>query len=290
MRRTLVEVTLSYDLEQLVLTAAKEDDTLSEELNFTYPAEIVGRVKAWVINHPVDRVYVSIYEITDLRRLERVRRDFVANVSHELRTPLTLIRAMAETLLDEDEADRRNNYLTKIVSEVDRLSMISQDLLELSTAESNPVRKQASDIAEIVRNIVGQLQTKAREKTLKLTYEGEEHLLIAANTAQMSQVALNLIDNALNYTAEGSVHVRVARVDDDAVMWVTDTGIGISFEHASRVFERFYRVDKARSRFSGGTGLGLSIVKHIVEAHGGTVSVDSTLNVGSTFKVVLPID
>lgn len=287
--RTIVEVTLSFELEQLALKATREGGFDYAELTFSFPTEIFARAKAWRSSSTDDRVYLSIYEITDLRRLERVRRDFVANVSHELRTPLTLIRAMAETLQDDDDDKRRENYLAKIIHEVDRLSTISSDLLELSTAESNPVRKQRCDLAEIVRTVVEKLHHKAEEKGLALTFEGPESLPVEANPSQISQVAVNLIDNALNYTVEGSVAVRLWKSDGRGLLSVTDTGIGIASDHAPRVFERFYRVDKARSRQTGGTGLGLSIVKHIVEAHGGTVGVDSTLNVGSTFRVSLPI-
>jgi len=246
----------------------------------------VGLVKAWP--SPGDRVFLSIFEITELRKLERIRKDFVANVSHEMRTPMTIIRAMAETLLDEDDLQIKEKYLTKIISEVDRLSTISQDLLVLSTAESNPVRKQNCDLAEIVMGVVHQLEPKAREKGIEFTYDGPDTLSINANGAQMIQIALNLFDNAINYTADGKVSVSLSEQEHFVELTVSDTGIGISSEHLGRIFERFYRVDKARSRSTGGTGLGLSIVKHIAESHGGSVSVTSALNEGSTFVVKLP--
>jgi two-component system phosphate regulon sensor histidine kinase PhoR len=196
---------------------------------------------------------------------------------------------MAETLLDEPDAALNDRYLNKIITEVDRLSTISQDLLILSTAESNPVRKQACDIAEVFRGVAQQLEDKAREKGLTLNYSGPDQCVIEANQAQMTQVALNLIDNAVNYTASGSVGVSVQPGEDNVLVAVRDSGIGISSDQQRRIFERFYRVDKGRSRTSGGTGLGLSIVKHIVEAHGGWVTVSSALNQGSTFTVSLPV-
>lgn len=289
--RSILAVTLSYDLEQLVSATYQSQAPQSAELTFSYPDERVGLVRAWPSPEGLDRVFLSVYEITDLRRLERIRQDFVGNVSHELRTPLTIIRAMSETLLDEETPDPATyrRYLTKIVSEVDRLSTISNDLLILSAAESNVVRKQSCDLADVFRQVTQELFWKAEEKGLKLTFEGPEDLQIEANPAQMTQVALNLVDNALNYTPEGQVWVRVREDDGEAVAEVQDTGVGISSEHVQRIFERFYRVDKGRSRSTGGTGLGLSIVKHIVEAHGGRVVVDSALNVGSTFRVTLPI-
>jgi two-component system, OmpR family, phosphate regulon sensor histidine kinase PhoR len=285
--RAILSVTLSHELEQLVLTAAREGTPQRAELNFRYPEERVGIAQAW--RGESDRVFLSVYDISDLRRLERVRQDFVANVSHELRTPLTLIRAMAETLEDSPSQEVMGRYLRKIIEEVDRLSLISQDLLILSAAESNPVRKQSCDIAEVLRSVVAQLHQKATEKGLTLEYDGPTTLIIEANQAQMTQVAINLIDNAINYTAQGGIVMKV--IPDEACIRiiVSDTGIGIASDHLPRIFERFYRVDKGRSRSTGGTGLGLSIVKHIVEAHGGSVSVESALNHGSTFSIRVPV-
>jgi len=236
-------------------------------------------------------VFVSVYEITELRRLERIRQDFVANVSHELRTPMTIIRSMAETLVDDEPSvsSRSTKYLNTIISEVDRLSMISQDLLILSAAESNPVRKQMCDIAEVFKGVVQQLETKSSEKGIYLDYKGPNQSIIEANTSQMTQVALNLVDNAIKYTTAGEIHVQLETGESSVRISVKDTGIGIPSDQIKRIFERFYRIDRARSRATGGTGLGLSIVKHIVEAHGGTVIVDSALNIGSTFIVELPI-
>ena len=288
--RSLLAISLSYDLEALVFEVFRTGERMQAEMNFSYPENRVNVASAW-LETSGQRLFLAIYEITDLRRLERVRRDFVANVSHELRTPLATIRAMAETLVDDQGQDKdlSERYLSKIVSEVDRLSLIANDLLILSAAESNPVRKQECDIADLTRGIAAQLQSKAKEKSLTLTYSGPEHLRIDANSSQMSQVIINLVDNALNYSSEGSVTVTLSANDHEAVLKVADTGIGIASTDLPRVFERFYRVDKGRSRATGGTGLGLSIVKHIVEAHGGEVSVESALNEGSTFTVRLPL-
>lgn len=287
----LLAATLSIDLEKLLLSAVQQDEPARGEIAFTYPHEWIGLASAWR-DLTGDRVFVSVYEITELRRLERSRRDFVANVSHELRTPMTIIRSYAETLLDENPptAEMANRMLPRIISEVDRLSTISQDLLVLTVAESNPVRKQRCDLAEVVREVVHKLQEKATEKGLTLTYEGDESLPMQANDAQMTQVAINLVDNAINYTPSGSVRASLTREGEKAVLVVKDTGIGIATEHVERVFERFYRVDRGRSRATGGTGLGLSIVRHIVEAHGGHLSLDSALNKGSTFRVELPVE
>ncbi len=289
--RNILAVTLSYDLEQLVIMGGKTESPQSGEISFTYPDERVGLAKVWSTEEGGERCFLSVYEITDLRRLERVRHDFVANVSHELRTPMTIIRSMAETLIDDEPAlsERSSKYLLKIMSEVDRLSMISQDLLILSAAESNPVRKQMCDICDVFKGTVHQLESKAKGKDLDLTFEGPDRCIVEANTSQMTQVALNLIDNAINYTTTGAVHVNVVPGDTTVQVMVTDTGLGIPSDQVNRIFERFYRIDRARSRSTGGTGLGLSIVKHIVEAHGGVVTVESALNHGSTFTVELPV-
>lgn len=288
--RSILAITLSYDLEALVFEVIRVGNAMDAELTFSYPEERVNVASAWQ-EEGTDRLFLAVYEVTDLRRLERVRRDFVANVSHELRTPLATIRAMAETLQDDAGEDKAlaERYHGKIVSEVDRLSLIANDLLVLSAAESNPVRKHLCDIAEVVQSTVNQLSAKALEKNLKLTYTGPESLMIEANGAQLAQVAINLVDNALNYTQEGSVEVEVRGEGPIVVFETRDTGIGIASQHLPRIFERFYRVDKGRSRSTGGTGLGLSIVKHIAESHGGTVTVNSALNSGSTFRVELPV-
>ncbi len=288
--RNILSVTLSSDLEQLVLSCGRSHSPQSKEISFTYPDERVGLARVWSTEEGNERVFVSVYEITELRRLERIRQDFVANVSHELRTPMTIIRAMAETLLDDDTSmsERSLKYLNKIISEVDRLSMISQDLLILSAAESNPVRKQQCDIADVFRTAVQQLESKAAEKGIRMDYSGLDQAIIDANTSQMTQVAHNLVENALKYTTTGEIHVSMQMLEEVARVEVKDTGIGIPSDQIKRIFERFYRIDRARSRATGGTGLGLSIVKHIVEAHGGTVTVESALNIGSTFIVEIP--
>lgn len=287
--RSFLAVTLSHDLEQQVFDAFRENRSIVAEQSLSNPSDRVGICKVWPESEG-KRAFVSIYEITDLRRLERIRQDFVSNVSHELRTPLTIIRAKAETLLDDPDLDRDtwHRYLTNITDEVDRLTYISADLLTLSTSESNRVEKSECDLAQILRSTVAKLEPKAKEKGLVLSFEGPKSLIIDANETQLSQVALNLIDNGINYTTDGSVSVRLAQRALDVEIEVTDTGIGIASEHLPRIFERFYRVDKGRSRATGGTGLGLSIVKHIVEAHGGRVMVESSLNQGSRFTVLLP--
>ncbi len=285
----ILAVTLSHDIERLVAEVAQSGGVQRREMELHLAERRTVAAKAW--SCPGEQVLVVVQDLTDLRRLERVRRDFVSNVSHELRSPLSVIRAIAETLQDDPEAETlMEGYLAKIVSEVDRLTTISNDLLVLSGAESRPVELQECDLAGVFRSIVEQLQPKAVSKKLALTYAGPKHCVIQANVTQMNQIAANLIENALNYTSEGRVDVSLEELPNAVRISVRDTGIGIATDHQDRIWERFYRVDKGRSRQTGGTGLGLSIVKHLVEAHGGSVSVASELNVGSTFTVRLPVE
>ncbi|MBX3111659.1 MAG: PAS domain-containing protein [Fimbriimonadaceae bacterium] len=288
--QTLLAVTLSSTVVELVERVASSGEAAKDEIVFEHPSERIMAVVAWQESTAVKRIFVSLYDITHLRRLERVRRDFVANVSHELRTPLTTIRAMAETLIDDpDDAELRHKYEARIVAEVDRLTRVAEDLLTLSALEAGQAVKSDVDLAEIVRNVVNQTQAKAAKKGLNLTIHAPQSLPVRANEHQMNQVALNLIDNAVNYTQEGSVDVDLSLEGDHAVLEVKDTGIGVAVDHQPRIFERFYRVDRGRSRETGGTGLGLSIVRNIVEGHGGKVTVSSRLGHGSTFRVYLPL-
>ena len=285
----LLSVTMSNELEHLVKEVVQSGDPHTDELTFNHPSERNGIAKAWKDSSVKNRYFVTIYDITDLRRLERVRRDFVANVSHEFRTPLTTIRTMTETMIDDpDDAEIRDRYQNRIINEVDHLTSLTNDLLVLSVAESQTSQKEPCNIAEICVNTVQMLQPKALEKGLKLSYSGPSEVILTANPTQMSQIVINLTDNALSCTTQGSVVVKLESDERGITLEVHDTGIGIAGEHIPRIFERFYRVDKGRSRERGGTGLGLSIVRHLVESHGGRISVTSSLGVGSTFTINFP--
>ncbi len=289
--RSIIAVTLSYDIERLIVDAGSGVQPQRAELHLSYPEDRVVLVQAWTDDDMPERVFLSVFDVTDLKRLERVRQDFVANVSHELRTPMTTIRAMSETLQEnDDDSALRDRYLSKIIEEVDRLTHISNDLLVLSTAETKPLVKEKVNFSAIVESVAQQLASKAKSKGLELIVSVAPSIELRANPDQLTQVAMNLIDNAVNYTSEGHVAVSLNSSEGSAILTVKDTGVGIPSEHLPRVFERFYRVDRARSRESGGTGLGLSIVKHIVEAHSGQVSVESDLGKGSSFSVTLPLE
>jgi two-component system phosphate regulon sensor histidine kinase PhoR len=230
-------------------------------------------------------------DLTELRRAETIRRDFVANVSHELRTPMASIRAMAETLRDGalDDPEVAAHFLDTILAESGRLTRIADDLLTLSDAETKPPDLHPVHLAEVCERVLDGLRPQAERAGLSLQQALDSSVVVMADQYRMEQVIMNLVDNAIKYTpAGGSICVVLRQEGSEAVLSVSDTGIGILQEHQERIFERFYRVDKARSRQSGGTGLGLSIVKHIVEAHGGSASVQSEYTRGSTFTVRLP--
>ena len=237
---------------------------------------------------------VVLNDVTRLRRLEQVRRDFVANVSHELRTPITSIKGFVETLLDgamKDPADARR-FLEILAKQADRLNAILGDLLTLSSIEEGEERANITLELMTIRNTLEAAQElcskKAAAKNISVHLECPETVAARINPSLLEQAVANLIDNAIKYSPSGSaVHIRASR-GDGVIVRVEDRGCGVSQEHLPRIFERFYRVDKARSRSLGGTGLGLAIVKHVITAHGGRVTVESTPGVGSTFSILLP--
>jgi two-component system phosphate regulon sensor histidine kinase PhoR len=236
-------------------------------------------------------VVVTLHDITEMQNLAKIKRDFVLNVSHELRTPLTAIRGYAETL--ESEVDESNRaYVGIVLKHTDRLIKIVEDLLVLSTLEEEGAPLQVEDVnlGEIVENVIKIFAPRAKQKNLELVATIDERLpAIAADGFRIEQMLVNLVDNAIKYTEKGRVEVVVKRGEGGVVIEVSDTGIGIPDEDRDRVFERFYVVDKSRSRTLGGTGLGLSIVKHIVSLHGGRIQLRSTPGAGSTFTIVLPL-
>ena len=233
------------------------------------------------------------HDITGLRHLEKIRREFVANVSHELRTPVSSIKGYAETLLEGAMDDKENatDFLKIIHSDSERLARLIDDLLDLSKIESGKLKSSLTPCAvdPIIKRVVSSLNKQAKEKSIKIqTYIPKDISDILADEARIAQVLLNLTDNAIKYTEnEGLVTISAKEKDGVVQVDVTDTGIGISGKDIPRLFERFYRVDKARSRALGGTGLGLSIVKHIVHAHNGEISVQSVLGQGSTFSFTI---
>jgi len=234
-------------------------------------------------------------DITGLRRLETVRRDFVANVSHELKTPVTAVKGFVETLLDSamDDPETARRFLEIISRQADRLQAIIDDLLSLSRLEQEADKAQISMAPTNLQPIIGAAikacELTAAEKNVKIVLSCDEKLTARINAPLMEQAIINLIDNAVKYSDEGGeIKVLASATGKEIVIEVSDNGIGIAEEHLPRLFERFYRVDKARSRKMGGTGLGLAIVKHIIQIHGGYPGVVSEPGKGSTFSITLP--
>jgi two-component system phosphate regulon sensor histidine kinase PhoR len=252
-----------------------------------YGAPIIGTNDEW------KGIVLVFHDITELKKLEQVRKDFVANVSHELKTPITSIKGFSETLLDGALKDQQTAeyFLSIILKESDRLQTLIQDLLDLSKIEQQgyQLSVQTCDVKEILEDIKIILQNKSKEKEVEISVSLPEGLLlIEGDLYRLKQIFINLISNALTYTPKGgSVHVKAKKHDQFVQVIVSDTGIGMKKEEIPRIFERFYRVDRARSRNSGGTGLGLAIVKHLVEAHKGQISVSSKIGEGTTFTVKL---
>jgi two-component system, OmpR family, phosphate regulon sensor histidine kinase PhoR len=260
-------------------------------LVFPEPRTLAMRAFPLADRGPTGRIVVTLTDITQRRRLEVLRRDFVANASHELKTPVAAVRALAETLLtalpEDPETGRR--FAERIGREAERLDRLVRDLLDLSRVERIALDVEPVDLVGLVKEVVGGYGDLAEERRIKLSTELRPGVAMRGDRAQLGLLLSNLIDNALRYTpAKGSVCVRLDAAESRAMIQVSDTGEGIPASELPRVFERFYRVDKARARQTGGTGLGLAIVRHVAEAHGGTVRVDSELARGSTFTVTLP--
>ena len=235
----------------------------------------------------------TFHDITELERLERVRKDFVANISHELRTPLAAIQGYAETLLDgalEDPANNRK-FLEIIVAHTIRLTNLASDLLTLSEIEAERLQTPAEKLSavELAHNALQMVESQARERHVHAVLGAAEDVYITAHKARLERALANLLLNGINYNyAGGEVRIDIKRIDSSVRISVTDDGIGIAPADIPRIFERFYRVDKARSRQTGGTGLGLSIVRNTVERAGGSVTVESEVGKGSVFTMIFP--
>lgn len=296
--RSVQEVVRNGPLQEFISRAIAGPDPVEGEIVVRDPGgerflQVHGAVLVDASHRGIGAVIV-LNDISPLRRLECMRSDFVANVSHELRTPITSIKGFVETLLDgaiDDHKDSRR-FLGVIAQQVDRLNAIIEDLLTLSRVEQGgeaALVVQQAKLCEVIRDAVEVCSYKAEEKGVQIHADCPLDVIAQMNAPLIEQAVINLIDNAVKYSEPGASIEIVAATDQNVVhIVVSDHGCGIGREHLPRVFERFYRVDKARSRKLGGTGLGLAIVKHIVQAHGGRVTVESTLGKGSTFTIHLP--
>ncbi len=293
----LIEVLHHFELDALVRQTERERAPLAREMEVHHPDHRLLRVQANPVagrrGESLGTVVVA-QDITDLHRTDLVRQEFVANVSHELRTPLTSLRALAEALVNGAIHDREAGprFLEQIISEIDRLTLLVSDLLDLSAIESGSAKLEIGPVPlrEVVEDVVAKVRPMADPRRIRLRIELDDGLPPAwGDAGRLAQAVANLVDNAVKYTPDGGVVTISGQARENLVaLSVADTGIGIAPEHLPRIFERFYRVDRSRSRALGGTGLGLSIVKHIATSHGGRVEVESVEGRGSCFTLLLP--
>ncbi|KAA0549145.1 PAS domain-containing protein [Bacillus sp. BGMRC 2118] len=279
-------------LEEIFMTEIKIRRHLNLNFGFTqkhfevYGSPIINANDEW------KGILLVFHDISDLKKLEQIRQDFVANVSHELKTPITSIKGFSETLLDGAMKDENllENFLSIILKESDRLQSLIQDLLDLSKIEQPgySINWQKVELRGLIEEVMILLEGKAEQKNVKLILEGKGEYWLEGDLYRLKQVFINLINNGISYTPTGgNVTVSIQERSKKIKVHVVDTGIGIAKEDLPRIFERFYRVDKARTRNSGGTGLGLAIVKHLVDVHGGLITVTSEQSVGTTFTIEL---
>jgi two-component system phosphate regulon sensor histidine kinase PhoR len=296
--RTVHELIRKPDLLQFVEAALADSASLEGEIELVDEDTRVLHAHATTLmgaeGQPIGALII-LRDVTRLRRLENVRRDFVANVSHELRTPITSIKGFVETLLDGalEDQESAHRFLDIIQRQVNRLNAIIEDLLVLSRLERGqgeaPPQFPSESVDKMLRGAMEMCHKQAEDHQIDLQCECPPNLAVRMNVHLLEQAVVNLVDNAIKYSEPGdTVAIRASAGADEVIIQVTDHGCGIERRHLPRLFERFYRVDKARSRKLGGTGLGLAIVKHIVRAHGGAIDVESVVGEGSTFAIRLP--
>ena len=293
--KIFLEAARNNDIAEVISAILKFGKPISTEITLIYPVRRIFEVNATPIfdNDAICGCLVVIHDITEIRRLETVRSDFVANVSHELKTPLTSIKGFVETLLEGALEDKENNrqFLEIIQDHAQRLDNLVNDLLSLSHLESKEIalKKTNFNLRQLIDGVISGFSSQLKKKNIEIKNDLPADILINADSNRIEQVVTNLIDNAIKFNKEkGFIRIFDEESDGKVKITVEDSGIGIPEKDIPRIFERFYRVDKARSRQLGGTGLGLSIVKHIVELHGGNTGVESVEGFGSKFWFILP--
>ncbi len=296
--RTLQEVVRNTELQEFIKQALNSSESIEGEIILRNEEEKFLQARGTMLRDAHGNgigAIVVLSDMTDLRRLERIRRDFVANVSHELKTPITSIKGFVETLIDGaiHDAEDAQRFLKIIAKQADRLDAIIDDLLSLAKIEEEAGKERIplarTGLAAALKDAVLDCEPKAVEKEIGIDLDCSDDIFANSDPQLIEQAVVNLIDNAVKYSDPGSrVAVNATRDETEVRVSVRDEGCGIEEEHLPRLFERFYRVEKARSRELGGTGLGLAIVKHIAQAHGGHVSVESEPGKGSVFTIHLP--
>jgi two-component system phosphate regulon sensor histidine kinase PhoR len=296
--KSIQEIVRSPALQQFIHKALNTKHPSEEDITvFQNEERVIGVKSSPILDTNQDQIgtLVVFHDVTHLRRLENMRRDFVANVSHEIKTPLTAIKGFVETLQqgNVEKADEKERFLGIIQKHVDRLNAIIEDLLALSRIEqedeSKEIQFEPVKLADVFQSAIQLCRPKAEKQNINIDLDCQENTTAIFDPTLIEQAIVNLLDNAIKFSDPDSmINVKSYHQDNQVIISVEDQGIGIAQKHLPRLFERFYRVDKARSRSMGGTGLGLAIVKHIAQAHGGHVSVESKLGKGSRFSIHLP--
>lgn len=292
--KRLTEVIRDFALHEAVQKAFENGETSDVRLEIPGIENKKYKVHIAPIQLDEKRHAIGFFDdITQIEHLENVRQEFLSNISHELRTPLTAIMAFVETLQDGAIDDKENNqrFLGVIGKNAERMQHLINDILELSSIEAGKIvlHPKKLKLSALVEEVFTNLSTKASVREVKLVNEAAKDVKVFADPVRLEQMLTNLIDNAIKFNRQGgTVTVNFQQTETSDIISVTDTGEGIPSEHLQRIFERFYRTDRARSREIGGTGLGLAIVKHLGRLHGGEVSVSSTLTKGTTFFIELP--
>jgi two-component system phosphate regulon sensor histidine kinase PhoR len=296
--KNLQSVLRNSDLRRFVLRALESLDSIEDDITLHGERQKILQARGTALRDTRGRAIgavIVLNDVTHTRHLENIRRDFVANVSHELKTPIASIKGFVETLLDgaiHEPADAER-FLRIVVKQADRLNTIIEDLLSLSkieqSEEAGNLALEYFPIRDVLESVMTDCEAKAHERQISLELHCQEALATAINPRLLEQAIGNLVDNALKYSDPGSrIQIDATSTEREVIIAVRDHGCGIEREHLPRLFERFYRVDRARSRKLGGTGLGLAIVKHIVQAHRGRIDVESTPGQGSVFRIHLP--
>jgi two-component system, OmpR family, phosphate regulon sensor histidine kinase PhoR len=295
-KKMFLEAIPNNDMADIITQVLKGGVVVSRELELVWPVHKTFQINAAPImgGGAVAGCLIVAHDVTEIRKLEVMRTDFVANASHELKTPLTSIKGFVETLLEGalDDKEHAAHFLKIIQEHADRLNNLINDLLDLSYLESKEVAMQKTPVQlkTLVDNVVSGFTVPLKKKSIDVKNDISPDVSVLIDKAKIEQVITNLIDNAVKFSKEkGRLIISAQQADGKITLWVKDSGAGIPAKDLPRIFERFYRVDKARSREMGGTGLGLAIVKHIVELHGGTVGVESTEGLGSQFWFTLPL-
>jgi two-component system phosphate regulon sensor histidine kinase PhoR len=294
--KELISTLFSHRIDMYLERALEKRESISREINYQNPEKKIIQATFIPLIDNKDNVnggVIVLTDITELRKLETVRNDFVANVSHELRTPLTSILGYLDTLIESDIKDQkiRNKFLRIIKEETDRLSILIKDLLNLSEIESQTIDLKPENFRDVLDKVYNLLADNAYRKNIDIKLDVEDNLPpVYMVKQQIEQVIINLLDNAIKYTPEdGNINIKVIKSDDKIYFSIEDSGIGVPEEEQERIFERFYRVDKARSRSMGGTGIGLSIVRNIIKQHSSEICIESEEGKGSKFTFYLKI-